>query len=44
MLVTGSHTIYINTSRDYSSLIGSQVNVTYNGTLDSFGLVEITAK
>jgi hypothetical protein len=44
MLSVNSHIIYLNTSRDYSALVGKPVNVTYNGTLTSFGLVDITAQ
>ncbi|MBL8029877.1 MAG: hypothetical protein JNN11_01380 [Candidatus Doudnabacteria bacterium] len=36
--------IYIKTSRDYSSLLDKQVMVTYEGTLESFKLGDITAK
>ena len=44
MLVASATTIYIHTSRDSSALIGQQVRVNYKGSLDSFGLVDITAK
>jgi hypothetical protein len=44
MLVTPAHTIYIRSGRDFSSLIGKKVNVTYQGTLDSFSLENITAE
>jgi len=43
MISIQGHTIYINTSRDYSSLVGKQVNVGYQGTTDSFVLGDITA-
>ncbi len=43
MLVTGDHTVYINTSRDFSALVGKKVNVAYQGTLDSFTLGDISA-
>ncbi len=36
--------IYLNTSRDFSSLIGKQVSATIDGTLDDFMLVDIKAK
>jgi len=42
MLLVGGHNIYLNTGRDYSALVGKPVNVTYKGTLDSFGLIDIT--
>jgi hypothetical protein len=44
MIVSVGHTIYLKTGRDYSSLLGKQVNVSYNGNLDSFTLVNITAQ
>ena len=44
MLVTDKSTIYIYTSRDYSNLIGQQVNVSYEGTLNNFVLGDITPK
>ena len=42
MLVTKDHTIYIKTNRDYSSLEGNNVRVSYQGTADSFTLGDIT--
>jgi hypothetical protein len=36
--------IYLNTSRDFSTLIGKQVSVTIEGSLDDFRLVDIKAK
>ena len=44
MLVTDKNTVYINTSRDFSSLIGQKVKVGYEGTLDSFRLGDIVAE
>ncbi len=44
MLQTKDRVVYIKTSRDFSSLIGKEVTVTYNGTLDSFILGSIVAK
>ena len=44
MLVTDKTTIYINTSRDFSELTGKKVQVSYEGTLDSFTLGDITAE
>jgi hypothetical protein len=44
MLVTDKTTVYINTSRDYSALIGKKVKVTYQGTLASFTMMDITAE
>ena len=44
MLMTDTHTIYINTSRDYSALLDKKVNVTFVGSLDSFTLGDITAQ
>ncbi len=43
-LQTSAHTIYIKTSRDFSSLLGKEVKVTYQGTIDSFNLGDIVAK
>jgi hypothetical protein len=42
MLVTTDRTIYIKTSRDYSSLLNKNVRVTYSGTWQSFALGDIT--
>jgi hypothetical protein len=44
MITVNNHTVYINTSRDYSQLLGKDVNVSYLGTMDSFILGNITAK
>lgn len=44
MLVTTGHTIYLNTSKDYSALVGKAVTVTYSGTLASFSLENIVAQ
>lgn len=44
MLKTDKTVIYINTSRDYSELIGKAVLVNYEGNLDSFVLGDIVAK
>lgn len=43
-LTTKDRVIYIKTSRDYSALIGKQVKVSYEGTLESFRLGDIVAK
>ena len=42
MLVTKDKTIYIKTSRDFASLVGKQVYVTYQGDLSSFVLGDIS--
>lgn len=42
MLVTKDRTIYIRTSRDFQSLVGKNVNVSYEGTWQSFALGDIT--
>ncbi len=44
MLVTKERIIYLKTNRDFSALVNKEVVVTYEGTLDSFRLGEITAK
>ena len=44
MISTGKRTIYLFTSRDFSSLLDKNVTVTYNGTLDNFTLDNIVAK
>lgn len=44
MLTVSGHTVYINTGRDYSALVGKEVNVSYKGTMNSFSLSDITAK
>lgn len=44
MLVTSDRTVYIFTSRDYSSLIGKDVVMHYEGTLDDFMLGDIVVK
>ena len=42
MLVTKDRTIYIKTSRDFSSLVGKNVRVSYEGSYQSFALGDIT--
>jgi hypothetical protein len=44
MISVSGHSIYLNTGRDYSQLLGKTVNVNYTGTMDSFTLDNITAK
>ncbi len=44
MLILDKSLVYINTSRDYSALVGKQVNVRYSGSLESFKLEDITLK
>ena len=44
MLVAPKTTIYIRTARDYSTLVGKKVVVTYKGTAESFVLDNIVAK
>jgi hypothetical protein len=41
MLVMDKTTVYIHTSRDFSALLGKEVKVTYEGTVDSFQLGDI---
>ncbi len=41
MLITKDTTVYINTSRDYSDLVGKSVVVSINGTSDNFTLLNI---
>lgn len=41
MLVNNYSTIYIKTARDFSSLIGKNVIISFNGTLDNFTLLNI---
>jgi hypothetical protein len=41
MLITTDREIYIKTSRDFSSLLGKQVYVTYQGDVSSFVLGDI---
>jgi hypothetical protein len=36
--------IYLNTSRDFSSLVGKQVLISIDGSLDDFRLIDIKAK
>jgi hypothetical protein len=36
--------IYLNTSRDFSALVGKQVSVSIEGSLDDFRLIDIKAK
>lgn len=38
------HSMYLKTSRDYNSLVGKEVTVTYSGTMDNFTLKDIMAK
>lgn len=42
MLIASERVVYIRTSRDFSALVGKKVNVTYEGSLDSFVLGNIT--
>jgi hypothetical protein len=44
MLATATASIYINTRRDYSSLVGKQVRISYDGTMQSFRLGDIVEK
>jgi hypothetical protein len=44
MLKDSDRIIYLNTSRDFSSLIGKQVRVTIEGSLDDFRLIDIKAE
>lgn len=44
LLKDSDRIIYLNTSRDYSSLIGKQVKVDIEGSLDDFRLVDIKAQ
>lgn len=43
-IMVSGHKIYLKTNRDYSSLVGKQVNVSYTGSLTSFVLNDITAQ
>ena len=36
--------LYINTSRDYAKLLGKNVEVKYEGTIDNFKLIDIVAQ
>ena len=44
MITVSGHTVYLNTSRDYSALVGKPVNVIYTGDINSFSLQDITAQ
>jgi len=44
MLVTSSKTYYIQTSRNYSSLFGKEVNLSYEGSPSNFTVKQIVAK
>ena len=44
LLVTPQHTIYLFTSRDFSSLLDTQVKVIYQGDGNNFTLLDIVAK
>ena len=41
MLITADAVIYINTSRDFSSLVGKKVVVSVDGNLENFTLLSI---
>lgn len=43
-LVSNDHEIYLRTSRDFSKLVGMQVMVFINGTLEKFELLDIQVK
>ncbi len=40
-LQTKDHVLYLRTSRDFSSMLGKEVKVTYEGTLENFVLGDI---
>jgi hypothetical protein len=40
-LQTNDHMLYLRTSRDFSSMLGKNVRVTYEGTLENFVLGDI---
>ena len=44
LLKDSDRVIYLNTSRDFSSLIGKQVLVSIEGSLDDFRLLDIKAQ
>lgn len=44
MLETPGRNIYLHTSRDYTALLGREVTVSIEGTVQSFNLIEIKAK
>jgi len=44
MLITPKRTIYVHTSRDFSTLIGKQVGLVIDGIEDNFTLKDIVAK
>ena len=45
-LQTKDHLLYLRTSRDFSSMVGKEVKVSYEGTLDSFvlGNIDVVTK
>jgi uncharacterized protein with NAD-binding domain and iron-sulfur cluster len=44
MLVTKDRTVYLKTSRDFSTLLNKEVNVSYEGDFTNFVLGNITLK
>jgi hypothetical protein len=44
LLKDSDRVIYLNTSRDFSQLIGKQVSVSIEGSLDDFRLLDIKAQ
>jgi hypothetical protein len=44
MIMVSGHKIYLKTSRDFSTLVGKPVNVSYTGSLTNFSLDDITAQ
>jgi FKBP-type peptidyl-prolyl cis-trans isomerase len=44
MIEVDGHLVYVRTGRDYSTLVGKDVKVTYQGTLENFVLEKIEAK
>ncbi|MDR3642296.1 MAG: hypothetical protein P4L74_01545 [Candidatus Doudnabacteria bacterium] len=44
MISVSGHNLYLNTSRDYSTLVGKPVNVSYTGDINNFTLGDITAQ
>jgi hypothetical protein len=43
-ITVNGHKIYLKTGRDFSKLVGKEVNVSYTGSLTNFTLNDITAQ
>jgi hypothetical protein len=43
MIMVDGHMLYIRTSRDFSSLVGKSVNISYSGDMNNFVVKDIVS-